>query len=172
MILRTKQRSQSNLVLAVGNWYQQDDAIALILLERLKPHLERQVTLQATEEAGLTLLDFLVGFRNVILLDAIIREGEEGKVVELRLDDFQVHAMAAWHQMGIPEVLQMGKELRLPMPRNIFLLGITVNHCNWGVDGICSALQRKLPQLEENILAYIHRMFRIPARASLKTDDV
>ncbi len=80
--------------------------------------------------------------------------------------------MAAWHQMGIPEVLQMGKELRLPMPRNIFLLGITVNHCNWGGDGICSALQQKLPQLEEDILAYIYRMFRIPARASLKTDDV
>jgi len=98
-------------------------------------------------------------------------EGEEGKVVNLQLDDFQVHAMAAWHQMGIPEVLQVGKELHLPMPRNIFLLGITVNHCNWGVGGICPNLRRKLPQLEKEIVSYIHQMFRIPIRASVQPDD-
>ncbi len=162
MVHLRKRHSRPNLVLALGNWYQQDDAVALVVLNRLKKHITDRVVLQATEEAGLTLLEFLVGFHQVILLDAFITTEEEGKVLEMQPNDFQVHAMAAWHQMGIPEVLQVGKELRLPMPRNVVLLGITVNHCNWGVEGICRTLQHKLPEIEREVVGFIHKTFQLP----------
>ncbi len=147
-----------NLVLALGNWYQQDDAIALVLYQRLKSRFNGTVAWLATEEAGLTLLEYLVGYRRVILVDAIVTTAPEGTVVPLRLDDFRVHAAAAWHQMGIPEVILMGKELRLPMPREVVLLGIAVRHCNWGTDGICATLKRQLPQIQQQVLSQVKRL--------------
>ncbi len=153
-----KQKTTHTLILALGNWYQQDDAIALVVLERLKKHFQPPIVLHATEESGLSLLEYIVGYQQVILLDALITEQEEGKVLVLSLDDFQVHAAAAWHQMGIPEVFQLGYELKLPMPQLTYLLGITVNHCHWGTEGICSHLCQKLPQLERTCVSMIRRL--------------
>ena len=155
---RHSNAKQENLVLALGNWYQQDDAIALVMLERLKQSPIPSVKFKATEEAGLSLLDYLVGYEQVILIDAMISSGVEGKVHILKPDDFHIHAAAAWHQMGIPEILQIGKELKLPMPRSVYLIGITVNHCNWGEDGICMHLQKMLPQIESACQTAIRRM--------------
>jgi hydrogenase maturation protease len=119
----------SLLVLGLGNDILTDDAIGLRLVralaERLGPS-DNAVALES-EEMGLSLLDHIVGYDDLVIVDAI----QTGTAPPGHLHQFDGEALpsrrtGAPHFLGVGDTLALGRLLGLPMPSRVRILAVEV----------------------------------------------
>lgn len=118
------------LVLGLGNDLLTDDSIGLRLAADLQSHLTGtpNLTILQTAEMGLALLDFVVGFDQLVLIDAVqTRRVPPGFVHQVGHEDLHCVPLVAPHFLGIGELLALGAELGLPMPQLVTIFAIEVD---------------------------------------------
>jgi len=116
------------LVLGLGNPILRDDGIGPRIARELEGNLIENVTVMEASLAGLNLLDLLVGYDRVIIVDAIkTSKGKPGRIYRLGIDDFGFtrHATST-HDVNLATALELGKKLGLALPRKINILAIEV----------------------------------------------
>lgn len=117
------------LVLGLGNDILTDDAIGLLIARELKRRLadDSRVEVQETTEMGLALLDLITGHRVVVIIDSIqTGQGPPGTIHELDPAAFKAFVGATPHFLGVSETIELGKQLGLPMPDTVKILGVEV----------------------------------------------
>ncbi|HOY60761.1 MAG TPA: hydrogenase maturation protease, partial [Verrucomicrobiota bacterium] len=115
---QTEPTGQRILVLGLGNDILCDDAIGLRVVREVRRQLrpDEEIDVEETEEMGLCLLDYISGYRGLVLVDSIQRGTiSAGEVHEIRADDLRTLSNSAPHFLGIGETLALGRELGLPM---------------------------------------------------------
>jgi len=117
------------LVLGVGNPILMDDGVGLKVGRALKPRVgDPQVTLHESSRGGLNLLDILVGYDRVIIVDAIqTTDGTVGDVYHLKSDDFEscLHVSCV-HDIDFATALELGRMMGLQLPRDIAIVAVEV----------------------------------------------
>jgi hydrogenase maturation protease len=115
------------LVLGLGNDILGDDAVGLLAARRLRAFLPACVEVVESGGAGLDLLDLLEGCGRALILDAIATgEHPPGSVLEFSAADFQKVLAPSPHFAGLPELLQMARQLAIPFPETISVLACEV----------------------------------------------
>lgn len=117
------------LALGLGNDILSDDAIGLLVARQLRRDLGEHpaIEVQETTEMGLALLDFLTGRHAVLLVDAIQTGAvPPGNLLELDPPRWESTVGRNPHFLGVGETLALGRQLRLPMPRQIKILAVEV----------------------------------------------
>ena len=115
------------LVLGLGNPILSDDGVGIKVAQEIGKRLkDPQVTVAETSEAGISLLDFVVGYDQVIIIDAMqTKEGKAGQIYRLNPDDFSsVKYFPSPHQINLVTALELGKKLGLSMPSKVTILAI------------------------------------------------
>jgi hydrogenase maturation protease len=115
------------LILGLGNDLLADDAVGLEVVRRLSRETKApEIEIRETCAANLELLDFLVGFDRVIIVDAIrTGTGKAGDVRVLDLTDMEkATTPTSLHHVGLPTVLAAGKVLGAKMPARVRVFGI------------------------------------------------
>jgi hydrogenase maturation protease len=115
------------LVLGMGNPILSDDGIGIKVARELGKKLEDpQVTISETSAAGLTLLDSIVGYDKVIIIDAIqTNKGQAGQIYRMKPEDFSfAKHPSSPHQINLITALELGKMLDLVMPKEITMFAI------------------------------------------------
>ncbi|HWH69050.1 MAG TPA: hydrogenase maturation protease, partial [Candidatus Sulfotelmatobacter sp.] len=110
------------LLLALGNDLLSDDAIGLCVAAAVRESMGSQenLTIIQTAEMGLSLLDYIVGFDRLVLVDAIQTEQvPPGFVHEIQGEDLKILPTISPHFLGVSEVLALGRELGLAMPKEV-----------------------------------------------------
>ena len=116
------------LVLGLGNPILSDDGIGPRIAGELEGRVDGNVTVMEASLTGLNLLELLVGYGRVIIIDAIkTSEGEPGRIYRLDIEDFNStrHAVST-HDVDLATALELGKRLGLDLPRKIDILAIEV----------------------------------------------
>lgn len=117
------------LVLGLGNPILTDDGVGIEVVHALRPKIDDpQVTLHESSLGGLNLLDILVGYDRVIIVDAIqTRDGATGDVYHLKSDDFEpcLHVSCA-HDVDFATALELGRKIGLRLPKDITIVAIEV----------------------------------------------
>lgn len=152
---RTEQVGQRILVLGLGNDILCDDAIGLRVTREVRRQLrpDEEIDVEETEEMGLCLLDYISGYRGLVLVDSIQRGTlPAGEVHEIRADDLRTLSYSAPHFLGIGETLALGRELGLAMPGSIRILAIEVEEPHLLSTDMTPPLQRALPGLVRRVL--------------------
>ena len=117
------------LVLGIGNPIIGDDGVGFRVIEALEvnpPHVDTSFT--ASDVSGFAILDFIVDYDEVIIVDAIQTvNGKPGDIYRLALDDFRVtkHTPSA-HDVDLPTALEIGKILNMHLPRRISIVAIEI----------------------------------------------
>ena len=117
--------------MGMGNPILCDDAVGLRVARELEARLnQKEVTVIETSLAGLNLLDLLVGYDKLILVDAI--QTDKGKAGQIhRLDpealDTTQHATST-HDVSFSTALELGKKLGLALPREIVIFAVEVQN--------------------------------------------
>jgi hydrogenase maturation protease len=117
------------LLLGLGNDILTDDAIGLRIAAALRERFadDRNITVAETAEMGLSLLDFIVGFDTLVLVDAIqTQKAAPGFVHEVDGDDLQTMPAISPHFLGVGETLALGRKLGLAVPRKVRIFAIEV----------------------------------------------
>jgi hydrogenase maturation protease len=117
------------LVLGLGNDILTDDAIGLRVAAALRERLAGQqgITVTQTAEMGLALLDLVVGFDRLVIIDAIqTKNAAPGFVHEFDAEHLPALPAISPHFLGIGETLALGKELGLSVPTFATIFAVEV----------------------------------------------
>jgi len=117
------------LILGLGNPILCDDGVGYQVAMALKEKLDMpDVDIEEAGIAGLDLLDMITGYERVIIIDAIQTEkGKPGRIYRLGPDLLSsTRHSGTPHDVNIGTALELGKKLKLKLPREITIFAIEV----------------------------------------------
>lgn len=132
--------SDSTVLVAVGNRLMTDDAVALVVAERLQPSLEGMGLKIVIAETDLSCAIHEIGLPNrTIVLDAAISGREMGTVWRVPRGEWNAQT-----SLGLsPHGFSLIEWMRLVQPRVVDLIGIEVADMGLGF-GLSGEMQGKL----------------------------
>jgi len=119
------------LILGLGNEILSDDAVGILALRELKNKYSNNDKLDFIEsaESGLFLLDYIIGYQKVLILDSIYRENEQPGIIEeidlANLDNGH-YSPKSPHYIGLPFTIKIAMNLKLEIPKTIKILAMNV----------------------------------------------
>jgi hydrogenase maturation protease len=113
------------LILGLGNPILSDDGVGLVVAERLRGRVDG-VDVISTPLTGLHLLDLMVGYDALFLIDAMITtESPPGELKFISPDEVSLPTLSS-HGFNLLEILNLGKKLGLSVPELKWVYGITI----------------------------------------------
>lgn len=132
--------------MGIGNTIRGDDGIGIYIAEEIKKKLvnkKNKVTVISTETAGLNLLDLIVGYNKLIIVDSIqvSSNNELGHIFELEVNQLNSsNSHFNSHDIDFSKLFKLGKKLGIKLPKKIKIYGI-------GISSVKGFKQRCNPQL-------------------------
>ena len=142
------------LLLGLGNDLLTDDAIGLRVAHQLRDCLKdcKNISVAESTEMGLALLDLVVGFETLIIVDAIqTSKVPTGFVHELEAGDLNQLVTMSPHFLGVGELLALGRELGLAVPARMKIFAVEVQDPFTIGTQMTPALGDTLPHIVEQV---------------------
>ena len=115
------------LVVGLGNDLLSDDAIGVFAARELSKKVSGLADVVDCNLTGVALLDILVGYDKVIIIDAIhTGKSPPGTIIEMTPDDLRAIPGTSPHYTGLPEAIAIANRLRLDFPDEIKILAVEV----------------------------------------------
>ncbi len=169
---------KNTLILGLGNLLLGDDRLGLLLVEDLQKNsrLRQKASFFCSSQSGLYLLDLLIGYQCVIFIDTISCAREAAGQVQriaLKKSAATVYGSSP-HYIGIHSMIALGNRLHLNMPKELWLIGITVNEGLQIEEGLSKEIQKKYGEILKKVEREVLDIFSIrplkgarPCRASM-----
>jgi len=143
------------LILGLGNTILSDDGVGIRVIEELQRRLyDPDITVLETNVSGLSLLDIIIGYDKVIIVDAIQTVGgKPGDIYQLTPDALKVSRHAASpHDVNFATALELGKKLGLAVPREIVIFAIEVDDVTTFSEECTPELKKAIPVCVEMVI--------------------
>ena len=145
------------LILGLGNPLLRDDSVGLRVVQELQVTLAALPGVELSEDywGGLRLMERMIGFDRVIVVDAM-RSGEPpGSVRRLSPDSVPTQRSASSHDVNLLTALRLGRMAgaQLPSDEHIVLFGIEAADVETFSEQLSPAVLRAVPQAVELILS-------------------
>jgi hydrogenase maturation protease len=145
------------LVLGLGNPILSDDSVGLKVAQALKGRFdERDVTVVESSASGLDLLDLMLGYEKLVVIDAIKTEGGKvGNIHRLVPEDFDAAGPHWPHTIDLLTALNLGKKLGLSLPRKIVIFAVEVADVKTFGEECTPEVERAIPIAVEMVVSEI-----------------
>jgi len=143
------------LVLGLGNPILSDDGVGIKVAHEVANQFNSpQVTIAETSTAGLSLLDSIVGYDKVIIIDAVqTREGHAGQIYRMGLQDFSsAKHFSSPHQINLVTALELGKMLDLAIPQEITIFAVEAEDVSNFSERCTPEVERAIPEAVKMVL--------------------
>lgn len=143
----------NTLILGVGNSILTDDGVGIKIAHKLK---ERNPELEVTEtsEAGIALLDLIVGYDKLIIIDSIKTEkGKPGELYKLELEALKPAANpSSSHGIDIATAYEIGQRLGYRMPKYISIYAVEIKDNTTFGEKCTEEVEGRIPFIAEQII--------------------
>ncbi len=142
------------VIVGIGNPYLKDDSVGLRIAEELKGKVDADVEFLTTTD--LDVVGKVLGYDRAIIVDAIKKVEEAGKVHVLDVDDlFITYHFSNSHSLDLATSIKIGYELfGDEMPKEIKIVAVEVEDVSFGYE--CTEEVRKaIPKAVEIIKSLI-----------------
>jgi hydrogenase maturation protease len=143
------------LILGIGNPILSDDGVGVKVAHEVGKNLnDPQITVSETSAAGLSLLDSIVGYDRVIIIDAIqTEEGQAGQIYLMKPEDFSVaKRVSSPHQINLVTALELGRMLKLAMPRKITIFAVEAKDIATFGEKCTPEVEKAIPKVVKMVL--------------------
>lgn len=148
------------LVMGLGNPILTDDGVGVRIAQAVRQALPHDTPIVVGEASvgGLGLMELLMGYDRVILIDAMLQaQAEPGRVRRLNLDDLRsispTQHSASAHDTSLVTALDMARRMALPVPEQVVIYAVEVqNIIDFGEEPT-PAVARAIPQVAALVLA-------------------
>ncbi len=141
------------LILGVGNSILTDDGVGIKVARRLK---ERNPELEVieTSEAGIALLDLIVGYDKLIIIDSIITgKGKPGELYKLGMEALKPTAsLSSSHGIDIATAYEIGQGLGYRMPKDISIYAVEIEDNTTFGEECTGEVEGRIPFIAEQIM--------------------
>lgn len=149
------------LVLGLGNPLLCDDGIGLHVARELEKQFADDPAVEVGEDywGGLRLMERMIGYDRVIIIDAILTGGEPGTIHLLTPDDIPTQRSASVHDVNLPTALEFGRHAgaSLPTASDITLIGIEAGDVQTFDETLSPALKLIVPHAVDHVLNVLER---------------
>ena len=141
------------IVIGLGNPVLTDDAVGIRISELSAQRLQTitfpeniEISITQNESGGWDILDLVVDFDILILIDALLDESLRPGELRWYSDKvFSSIRLSGVHNMDVFSAIEYGKSLNLKVPERILVLGI-------GVKDVLTFGEQCTPEVEESIV--------------------
>jgi hydrogenase maturation protease len=156
-------KEKNILILGMGNEILTDDGVGIKLLNDLKEKcFYADADYEALSIGGLEIVEFLSGYKTVIILDAIkTLNGVPGSVYRFIPDDFNstLH-IDNLHDISFLNALKVGKELGYDMPSQIEIIAVEIiEDMVFGTD-FTPQIQEKYPEIFTEVSEIVNSILK------------
>ncbi|RMF37387.1 MAG: hydrogenase maturation protease [Chloroflexi bacterium] len=148
------------LVLGLGNPILTDDGVGVRVAEMVKAALppDTPIEVRHLSVGGLTLMEAMVGYERVILVDAFRRrDGTPGTIHRLTLEELRAVSptqhIASPHDASLVTALEVGRRMGLPLPKEITIYAVEVENITDFGEEPTPAVARAIPRVAAAVLA-------------------
>lgn len=147
-------RDAGTLVLCLGNELRRDDGVGWKVADQLEAAPPPGAVVRRSAVSGFYLLDELIDFDRVVVVDAV-RTGtrEPGDVFAFPIEALNGPAGPSPHAVGLPTVLRVGRQCGLTLPRVIHVVAIEVADMETLGVGLTPPVEAALPRAEALVRA-------------------
>jgi hydrogenase maturation protease len=145
------------LILGVGNPILTDDAVGICVADEIKKLSLPNVEVIETSLAGISLLEYVVGYERLIIIDSIKTEKEvPGTLYKLKLEDISNSATTSYsHGVNIRTVIELGRKLGYKIPKIIEIYAIEIKDNTTFSEECTPAVKNKIPGIVDEIAKII-----------------
>ena len=147
------------LVLGIGNPILGDDGVGFHVIQQLLHEVgdtSPDIDMKDASIGGLSVLDVIIGYDRVVLVDAIKTDcGETGEVYKLRPEDFTstVHLATSAHDTNLATAVEIGKEFAAAqMPKEIVIFAIEVDEVAVFTEEMTEKVRKAVPKVVNLVL--------------------
>ncbi len=151
------------LVIGLGNPILTDDGVgvkvAYEIEKELSDEIREYVDVTEVSAGGLRLMEAMVGYDRVILIDAILHQNgnQPGKISRMTLDDLRkispTQHSASAHDTTLVNALDAGRELGLSLPEDIMIYAIEVENVMDFSEETTPDVASAIPKVKDAVLA-------------------
>jgi hydrogenase maturation protease len=149
------------LVLGLGNELYGDDAVGIHVVRKLRKDFEKpektaewleNVELEECSLSGLALLEVIVDYDTLVIIDTIKKEKPlTGKIHLLEKKDLRHIPGPSPHNVSFPQSLELGKKLGLNVPSRIKIIAVEAkNQYNLG-EGLTEEMTEAIPAIVREV---------------------
>jgi len=156
---------KKTLVLGLGNDLYGDDGVGLHVIRELRRRLDEDkhlvktftsVDLLECSLTGLSLLDVIIGYDDLIIIDTIKRANPvTGRMTLMTDDDIRSIPGPSPHYVSIPQTLVIGRQLNQKVPTRIQILAVEAKNMFVLGEGLTDKMKETLPELVERTIALV-----------------
>ena len=147
------------LILGLGNPILSDDGVGVRVAEAVQAALPPDAPVETDEACvgGLELLERLLGYRRVFLIDALHPgSGRPGEIHRLSLNDLRAisptqHSASA-HDTSLVTAWDMARRMDLPLPDEVVIYAIEVENISDFGEELTPMVAQAVPQVVQAIL--------------------
>ncbi len=149
------------LLLGLGNELYGDDGVGICVARRLKEEVRMKkrdapqmpdVEIEECSLSGLALLDVIVGYDRLILVDTIKKEAPVlGRVRLLRENQIRAIPGPSPHYVSVPQTIEIGRKLGLHVPSEILIIAIEDKNIHTLGEGLSKEMSRRLPSIVRRV---------------------
>ncbi len=141
------------LILGFGNPILTDDAVGIRIAEELEREFP-DITVEATSEAGLSILDEVTGYDKLVIIDSIkTGKGKPGELYKLELEDLKPRSdFSSSHGLDIATAFKLGEKLGYPLPHEVSIYAVEVKDNTTFGEGCTPELKQSIPLIVGQII--------------------
>jgi len=149
------------LVLGIGNPILGDDGVGFRIAQELAKEIkDENIDVKDTSVDGLNLLELIVGYDRVILIDAIMTgNGEVGEIYQFRLEDIgePAQSIISVHHLSLLTMIKLGRELfPKKMPEEVAVLGVGIQEVAKVTEEMTGKVKEAIPRAVNLVLEEIY----------------
>jgi hydrogenase maturation protease len=137
------------LILGLGNPILRDDSIGLRVVRALVHDVVDDPGIEIDEDywGGLRLMERMIGYDRVIIIDAIQTGAQPGTLHMLTPNDIPTQRSASVHDVNLPTALEFGRGAgaALPVDEDITLIGVEVEDIQTFDESLTHHVEQALP---------------------------
>ena len=144
------------LILGIGNPVRCDDGVGIRVAQEVSKRVgDPQITVAEACHGGLFILDAVLGYDRVLLIDSIqTKGGTPGEVYRLRPSDLSfARHLSSPHQVNFITALELGKALDLPMPERIDIIAVEAGEVTSFRERCTREVEQAIPVAVEMVLS-------------------
>ncbi len=152
-------------VLCLGNDLLADDALGIVVAERIRERVPVEVDVVETMETGFGLMDYLLDVRRMVVVDTVLTGGASpGTMYLVRERDVKDASGGSPHYTGLFEGLELGRRLGLAVPTDLVIVAVEGDDCRT-VGGLMSqAVYDSIPLVIEQVCEIVDSFSRAAAK--------
>ena len=117
------------LLIGLGNPILGDDGVGWKVVGQVQNQLapDAGVVVEYLSLGGISLMEHMIGYQRVILVDAFISDGTIGSVFAYKLDEipnYSAFHVSSAHDMTLQSAIELGKWMGAVLPDEIMVVGI------------------------------------------------